>query len=189
MVWLFGAPAQNPKTPKPIFFGIVEFKHYHHRYPKTPLLAYEVQWYGVWGATPEPKQYSSALCSSNTTIMGIQKHLWWPMGYSGMGAWGATPEPKQYSLAVCISSTTITGIQKHLCWPVGYNGRGVWGATPKTKKYCLALYNSNTTIIGIQKHLCWPMGYSGMAVWGASPKPQNPKTHIFRHCGVQTLPS
>ena len=30
---------------------------------------------GVWGATPDPKQYFLALCSSNTPILGIQKHL------------------------------------------------------------------------------------------------------------------
>ena len=70
---------------------------------------------GLWGATPEPKQYVLALCTSNITILGIQKHLYWPVGYSGMGVWGATPEPSQYFLALRSSNITILDIQKHLC--------------------------------------------------------------------------
>ena len=90
---------------------------------------------GVWGATPEPKQYFLALCSPNTPFPGVQKHLCWPMGYRGMGVWGAIPEPKQYILALCISNTSILGIQKHLCWPMGYSGMGVWGATQEHKQF------------------------------------------------------
>ena len=57
---------------------------------------------GVWGTTPEPKQYFLAFCSSNTTILGTQKHLCWPLGgYSGMGVWSATPEPIQYFFVHC----------------------------------------------------------------------------------------
>ena len=42
--------------------------------------------------------------------LGIQKHLCWPLGYSGMGVWGATPEPEECILALCISSSeTIAG--------------------------------------------------------------------------------
>ena len=111
-----------------------------------------------------------------TIIRGMQKHLGWPVGYSGMGVWGATPEPKQYFLALCSANTTILGIQEHLCWPKGYSGRGAWGATPDPKQYFLALCSSNTPIPGIQKHLCWPVGYSGMGVSGATPEP---KQYIF----------
>ena len=45
MVWVFGAPPQNPT----IFW---QFKHPHHRYPSTPLLAYKVQSYGCLGPHP-----------------------------------------------------------------------------------------------------------------------------------------
>ena len=44
-VWVFGSPLQNTK----IFFGIVQFKHPHSRYPKTSLLANRVARYGcLW---------------------------------------------------------------------------------------------------------------------------------------------
>ena len=40
-------------TPEPKqYFGIVQFKHQHPRYPKTPLLAYGVQWYGCLDCHP-----------------------------------------------------------------------------------------------------------------------------------------
>ena len=48
-VCAFGAPA-----PKHTFFGIVHFKHTHTRHPKTVLVAYIVQVYASWGATPKP---------------------------------------------------------------------------------------------------------------------------------------
>ena len=34
---------------------------------------------GVWGATPEHTPYFLAWCVSNTTILGIQKRLCWPV--------------------------------------------------------------------------------------------------------------
>ena len=122
---MFGAPLLEPS----IFLGIVHFKHHHPRYPKTPLQACELLSYGCLGRHPRTKQYCLALCISNTTILGIQKHLCWPMWYNDMGVWGATPEPKQYFLAVCVSKTTIPVIQKKLCWTMGYHDMGVWGAT------------------------------------------------------------
>ena len=70
---------------------------------------------GVWSATPEPKQYFLALCSSNTPILGIQNQFCWPMGYSGIGSWSATPEHKLFFCCYCAAQTTpILGIQKHL---------------------------------------------------------------------------
>ena len=65
---------------------------------------------GVWRATLKPERSFLALCSSNTPIIGIQKHLCCGMGYSGMPVWGATPEPKRYFLALCSSNTPIIGI-------------------------------------------------------------------------------
>ena len=132
------------------------------------LLAYGVQLghsgMSVEGATPEPKQYFLALCSSNNSFLDIQKHFFWPMVCRSMGVWGATPEPEQYFLALCSSNTPMPGIQKHLFWSMGYSGMGVWSATPEPKQYFQALCSSNTPILGIQKHLFWSMACRGMGV-------------------------
>ena len=48
IVGVFGAPPQNPNK----FFGVVQFRQLHPRYPEAPLLAYEVQWYGWLGRHP-----------------------------------------------------------------------------------------------------------------------------------------
>ena len=55
---------------------------------------------GVCDGTPKHKQYFLALCISNTHILVIQKHLFWPRVCRGMGVWGATPEPKHYFLSI-----------------------------------------------------------------------------------------
>ena len=51
--------------------GVTSLPHYVH------YLCWPVGYsgMGVWGATPEPKQYFLALCTSNTIIRGTQKHL------------------------------------------------------------------------------------------------------------------
>ena len=136
----------------------------------------------VWGATPEPKHYFLALCSSNTTIIGIQKRFCWPMRYCGIGVWGAGPQPKQYFWH-CVVQTVQTPPSR-----VSKNTfAGLWGAAVWVfgAELVLALSSSNTTITGIQKHLCWPMGYSGMGVWDPSPQPKQ----YFWHCAIQTPPS
>ena len=56
-------------------FGIVLFKQPHPRYPKTPVLAYGAQRYGCLGRYPRTQTIILALCSSNTTIIGIHKQL------------------------------------------------------------------------------------------------------------------
>ena len=155
---MFGAPLQNTYN----IFGTEQFKHTYPRYPNTLSLAYGVRWYGCLERQPGTQTLFLALRTSNTTVIGMQKHLRWPMVYSGMGVWGATPEPKQIFLALCISTTTVLGIQKHLDWPTGYSRRGVWSAIPEPKHYFLALCISNTTALGIQIHLCWSMG---IMVW------------------------
>ena len=55
MVWVFGAPTQTCT----IFFGIVQFKHPHPSYPRTPLLAYGIQRYGCLGRHPRTSRHSS----------------------------------------------------------------------------------------------------------------------------------
>ena len=137
--------------------------------------------YGVWSATPEPKHHFKALCISNTPILGIQKHLCWPVGYRGMGAWGATPEPKHHFLALCVSNNPMLGIQKHLFRSTGYSAMGCWSATPEPTQFFLAWCISNTTILGT---------FSGpqceeVCVFGAPS--QNPH-HIFWHGVFHTPP-
>ena len=117
--------------------------------------------------------------------LGIQKHLCWPVGYSGTGGWGATPEPKQYFLALCSSNTIIRGTQKHLCWPVGCSGMGGWGATPEHKQF-----------FGIVQFKHHHPRYSkktsaslqGTEVWVFGAPPQNPNNSSC-HCAFQTPPS
>ena len=176
MQW-YGCLGRHPRT-QTIFYGIVHFKHHHPRYPKTPLLACRVQWYGCLVRHPRtqtmfygivhfkhhhPKYPKTLLlacrvqlygclgtCVSNTTILGTQKHLCWPMMCRGMGGWSATPESKQYFLASCVSNTPLLGIQKHLFWPMVRAGMGGWKATPESTQYFL--------VRGVTAHL----GYSGL---------------------------
>ena len=111
MVWVFGAPPWNPNN---VFFGIVQLKHPHPSYPKTPLMAYGIQWYGGLGRHPRIQ----------TIFFGIvqlkQPHPSYPktplMAYQieKYGVWVATLESKQYFLALCSSNIPILGIQKHL---------------------------------------------------------------------------
>ena len=180
MVWVFGALDQNPNN----IFWHCAFQTPHPRHPKTPFLAYRVQRYGCLGRRMRTQNHFSALCISNTPILGIQKHFCWPVGYSGMRGWGATPEPKQCFLLSCILNTPILGIQKHLCWPMGYSGMGVWAATPEPNQYFLELCILNTPILGIRKHLCWLL----LAVlWMVGAPPQNPD-NSFWHCAFQAPP-
>ena len=69
---------------------------------------------GDWGATLDPKQYVSALFSSHIKILGIQKHLCWPVGYSGMGGWGANPTMFRNRV-----DDKSCGFGKRVLWPRG----------------------------------------------------------------------
>ena len=44
--------------------------------------------------TTWPPVYSGCTAAPHHGHLGIQKHLCWPMGYSGKDVWGATPEDK-----------------------------------------------------------------------------------------------
>ena len=84
------------------------------------LLACRVQWYECLGRYPRTQSmYFLCFGHFKHPILGIQKHICWPMGYSGMGVCDATLELKQYFLALRISNTSIPGIRKHLRWLVG----------------------------------------------------------------------
>ena len=108
----------------------------------------------VWGATPEPKQYVSALCSSITIIRGTQKHLYYPVGYNGMGVWGATPEPKRFFFAIVQFEYHHFRYQKPSLLACGVQWCGWLGRHPRTQTILLALGSSNITILGIQILLC-----------------------------------
>ena len=89
MVWVFESPPQNG------------FFNYAVQTP--PSQVFKNTFAGLWGTVvwvfgPSPQDTSNiflASCKSNNTIIGIQKHLWWPIGYRGIAVWGATPEPEQ----------------------------------------------------------------------------------------------
>ena len=49
-----GVSGRHPRT-RTIVFGIVQFKQPHRSCPKTPLLAYRVQWYGCFGRNPKTR--------------------------------------------------------------------------------------------------------------------------------------
>ena len=167
-------------TTQTTFFGILQFKHPHPGYPKKPLLAKRVLWYGCLGRYPTTQAIPFDILrfkhphprSSKTPLRAykVQRDE----------CLGRHPRT-QYFSAFCNSNTPILGLQKHFCCPMGYGGMGAQGATPEPKQYFLGLCTSNTTIIGIQKLFCWPMGYRGMGVRDASPE-----QIIFWHCAVQT---
>ena len=90
----YGCLERHPRT-QTMFFGIVQSNHPQPRDPKTPLLAYGVQWHGCFERHPRTQTNFLASCSSNSTILGIQKQLCWSMEYSGTGVWSASPERKQ----------------------------------------------------------------------------------------------
>ena len=131
----YGRLGRHPRS-QTIFFGIVQFKEHHRRYPKTPLLACRVWRYGCLGRHARTQTILFGIVQfKHHTITGTEKHLCWPVGYRCMGDRAATPEHKEYLLALCSSSTTIIGIQKPLCWLVGHGGMGVWGATREHKQF------------------------------------------------------
>ena len=133
----YGCLGRQPGTQTP-FYDIVHFKHPHPRYPKTPLPAYRVQKYGCLERHPKTQ---TPVFGANTPILGIQKHLCWPVGYKGMGAWGATAEPKNRFLALCVSNTPVLGIQKHLFWSIGYCAMGCLSATREPTKFFHTIFS------------------------------------------------
>ena len=137
---------------------------------------------GVWGATPQP-YFFLALCISNTTFPGIQKHVCWPMEYSGMGVWRATPEPN-FFFGIVHFKHHLPRYPAACLLAYGVQWYGCLWRHSRTETIFLALCISNTTIPGTQKHVCWPLEYCGMGVWAATPEPEQ----YFWHCAFQTPP-
>ena len=137
---------------------------------------------GVWSATPEPKQYFLALCSPNTTIIGIKKHLCWTAAYIGMGVRGATPDHEEYFLALCSS--------KH---PQPRHPKTPWLAYGIQRYGCLERHpRTQTILLGIVQfknpHPRHPKTFAGLwgtVVWVFGAPPQTPNS-IFWHCALKT---
>ena len=108
---------------------------------------------------PEPKQYFLGLYNSNMTIPGIQKHLCWPVGHSGMGGRGTTLEPKQYFLALYSSNTSSK-------WGEGVRPPSTLCRTPGTLRTYIALGPNN------RNQKIW------FGFWGGAPD-----THTSAHHG------
>ena len=117
------------------------------------------------GATLEPKQYFLALCicaffrlcacNSNTPILHIQKHLFWPIGYSGMRVWGATREPKRYFWHCAVQTppsqvykNTFAGLYNALQWQKATHGSQGWLGGPSLAasgdQFALTLQSSSS---------------------------------------------
>ena len=159
------------------------WQHVHTQGPRSTTRGFwstVCRYMGGWSATPEGTRYFLALCSSKTSILGIQKHLYWLVVCSGTGVGSATPEPTAYFLALRGSKTPILGIQKHLFWPVVCSGMGVWSATPEPTAYFWALCTSKTPILGIKNTF---FGLWCAVVWVVGVPPQNPH-NIFCHSAV-----
>ena len=150
--------------PKTILFGIVQFKHHHPWYPKTPWLAYVVQLYGCLGRRPrtqaifwgivQPKHHRRGYLKTRLLAYGVQK----------FGCLGRHPRTQTIFLALCSSNTPILGTQKHVLWCMVCIGVCVWGATP------------------IHPHASYPKTlFLADLVQSATPK-----THIFWPCAFQT---
>ena len=119
---------------------------------------------GGWGATPETKEYLSALfnlppvqVSKNTCAHRCGTVVWllqWP--------------PAQWVRF----KTPIPGIHKHLCWPMGYTGKSFRGATPEAKEILLALWSLNITIPRYPKAPVLTHGVQRYECLGRHPRPQ-----------------
>ena len=71
------------------FFGIVHFKHTHARYPKTPLLAFLVQWYAGVARRTGNKPFGIVHFKH---MLGTQRRLCWHQRCRGMRIRRVTPE-------------------------------------------------------------------------------------------------
>ena len=108
--WCLGRQPKTPKTPNPIFFGIVQFKHHHHRYPETPLVAYEVQWYGC--LRRHPRTHTIFYCM----VRFKHHHFMYPetpflaRGVRRYGCLGRHPRTHSIFFGMARSNTTTLGI-------------------------------------------------------------------------------
>ena len=90
---MFGAPPLNPKN----IIWHCPLQTPQSRISKNTFSGPWCTDIWVFGALPlNPNNIFLALSISNTPILGIQKHLFWPMVCRRMSVWGATPEPKQF---------------------------------------------------------------------------------------------
>ena len=124
------------------------------------------------------KPHFVALCSANTPILGVQKHLFLAPAVQKHGRLRRHPRTQAIFFDT-VQHTHARYPQKPLlAWGMGYIGIGVWGATPEPKEYFLASCSSNTPILGIQKPPLLAYGKRKCVRLGCHPRPQT----IF--CGI-----
>ena len=138
MVWVFGAPPQNPNE---IFLALCISNtttlgiQTHGRWP----IGYSGL--GVWGAIQETEQFFWHY-TVQTPPFPVSKSD----GRTD-GGLGRHPRTQTILLALYIPNTPISGVQKHLCWSMEYSGMGVWGTTPELRWFffCIVQFKHHHT--------------------------------------------
>ena len=107
----------------------------------------------------------------NTAILGIQKHLCWPVGCTGMGVWGATPEPLNM-FWLCAFQTPLYRVSKTTfarLW-----GAQVWvfGAPPENHSIFSGLAHSKRPYTGYPKTPLLASGEHRYECLGRHPRTQ-----------------
>ena len=114
-VWVVGAPPQNPNK----FSGIVQFKHPHHWYPKTCLIATRGQRYGFLGRHPRTQTIFFGIVQFRHPHYRYPKTSLLATRGRGYGCLERHPKTQTIFLALCSSNNPIPGIRKHFCWSMG----------------------------------------------------------------------
>ena len=160
---------RHPKT-HTVFCGIVHFENTHPRDRKTPSWLAVCSGMGGWGATPEPKRYFVALCSSKTPILSENTFFW--LVVCRARVLGVPPQNPHGIFWHCaaakhpsyVSKNTFSGLWCAVVWVVG-------APSENAHDFFQHLCSSKTPILGLQKHLFWLVVCSVMGGWSASPQP------------------
>ena len=125
---------------------------------------------GVWSASPEPKHHFLALCSSNIPMLGVEKQVFWTVGYSGMGVWGATRESKHHFFCLVQFKHPHARYSKTLLLAWSVQRYGSFGRHPRTQTPLFWRRTCQTSPCQVFKNRFLARRYRGMGVWGASPE-------------------
>ena len=133
----------------------------------------------VPGASPEPNQFFLALSCSNTSIIGIEKYLCWPVGYRGMSVWGPTPKPHDILWHCAVQTPPTQGSKNTFA---GLWGAMVWGFGAQPQ-------NPNNILwqCGVQLPPSWVSKntFTGLDVQWYRCLGRHPNSNFFWHCAVQ----
>ena len=167
LVWVFWAPSQNPNS----IFGIVHFKHNHHRAPKTPLLACGVQGYGCLRRHPITHailfgtvqfEHHHPRCPK-TPLLAC-----WVQWY---GCLGRHPRTQTICFGTVQFKHHHERNSKTPLLACGVHCYGRLGRHPGTQTVCCGTVQFKHDHQWNSRHLWGPEVYSGMGVWGATPEP------------------